>query len=108
MDAIVLVMETSFAIAAFIACILNLVLAEEVVDEETPELTANTVELELDNAEWDHIKHDGAAGGQNKGDEELEVLQDGVHANRERQASKGFVNVDVQGGRSDSGAGRWR
>ena len=40
-NAIVLVLETGFAIVAFINLVLNLVLPEEIEDEETPELEAD-------------------------------------------------------------------
>ena len=49
-------METGFAITAFLALILNLILPEEIEDEETPELTADTVEEEKDEAEWNRIR----------------------------------------------------
>ncbi|KAF2098784.1 Xanthine/uracil permease [Rhizodiscina lignyota] len=54
-NAIVLVMETGFAITAFLALILNLILPEEIEDEETPELTANDVDAEKDQEEWNRI-----------------------------------------------------
>jgi len=49
-------MQTGFAITAFLALILNLLLPEEIEDEETPELTADTVEEEKDEAEWNKIR----------------------------------------------------
>lgn len=55
-NAIILVMETGFAVTAFIALFLNLILAEEIADEEVPELTANVVDEERDEQEWDRIK----------------------------------------------------
>jgi hypothetical protein len=55
-NAIELVMETGFAITAFLTLFLNLILPEEVEDEETPELTANAVDEEHDEAEWDRIR----------------------------------------------------
>ncbi|KAF2718625.1 Xanthine/uracil permease [Polychaeton citri CBS 116435] len=54
-NAIELVMETGFALAGFLALILNLILPEEIEDDETPELTANTVDEADDKEEWDHI-----------------------------------------------------
>lgn len=48
-------METGFAVTAFLALILNLVLPEEEEDEETPELTANELDDAADAAEWDRI-----------------------------------------------------
>ena len=56
-NAIELVMETGFALTAFIALILNLVLVEEVEDEETPELTANEADDAADREEWNRIEH---------------------------------------------------
>jgi uracil-xanthine permease len=43
-NAIVLILETGFAIVAFVNLALNLLLPEEIEDEETPELTANEVD----------------------------------------------------------------
>ncbi|KAB8616632.1 hypothetical protein FH972_025967 [Carpinus fangiana] len=67
-NAIILVMETGFAVSAFLALILNLVLPEEIEDEETPEYTANAVEEEQDAEEWARIKHtDGKGKGELEG-----------------------------------------
>lgn len=55
-NAIELVLETGFAVTAFLALFLNLILPEEIEDEETPELTANDVEEEKDDAEWERIR----------------------------------------------------
>jgi hypothetical protein len=49
-------METGFAITAFLTLVLNLVLPEEIEDEETPELTANVIDEENDEAEWERIR----------------------------------------------------
>jgi cell division protein FtsN len=57
-NAITLVMEEGFALAAFIALILNLILPEEFEDEEIPELTANTIDAPADEEEWRHIRRD--------------------------------------------------
>ncbi|KAF2113466.1 permease family-domain-containing protein [Lophiotrema nucula] len=57
-NAIELILETGFAVTAFVALILNLILAEEIEDEETPELTANVIDEEADREEWKNIKHD--------------------------------------------------
>ncbi|GAB7348256.1 hypothetical protein MBLNU459_g6247t1 [Dothideomycetes sp. NU459] len=59
-NAIVLVMENGFAVTAFLALILNLVLPEEIEDEETPELTANTIDNAGDEEEWRHVRHEGS------------------------------------------------
>lgn len=55
-NAIVLVMETGFAVAAFLSLFLNLILPEEIEDEETPELTANNADEAEDRDEWKHIE----------------------------------------------------
>lgn len=49
-------METGFAITAFLALILNLILPEEIEDEEIPELTADTADEEKDQEEWNKIR----------------------------------------------------
>ncbi|KAK4964009.1 hypothetical protein LTR28_004160 [Elasticomyces elasticus] len=63
-NAIELVMETGFALTAFLALFLNLILPEEFEDEETPELTADVVDEQKDDAEWDRIKHDKSMQGE--------------------------------------------
>jgi xanthine/uracil permease len=60
-NAIELVMETGFAITAFLALILNLTLPEEIEDEETPELTANEIDSPADQAEWNRIRRKSQA-----------------------------------------------
>lgn len=54
-NAIKLVMETGFAVTAFLSLILNLVLPEEEVDEDTPELTANEADDAADAEEWNRL-----------------------------------------------------
>jgi hypothetical protein len=54
-------METGFAVTAFLSVILNLMLPEEIEDEETPELTAATIDNEADQAEWAHIRRKSQA-----------------------------------------------
>ncbi|KAH0357930.1 hypothetical protein KCU83_g105, partial [Aureobasidium melanogenum] len=49
---------TGFAVAAFVALILNLILPEEIEDEEIPELTANTIDAPADEEEWRHIRRE--------------------------------------------------
>jgi len=70
-------METGFAITAFMALFLNLVLDEEVADEEVPELTANVVDEEQDEEEWDRIRgkkmRDDAGVGNSSGDDAVEM-----------------------------------
>jgi NCS2 family nucleobase:cation symporter-2 len=56
-DAIELVMETGFAVTAFLALILNLILPEEPIDENTlPALTARSADSEEDREEWNRIQ----------------------------------------------------
>ncbi|KAL1598842.1 hypothetical protein SLS60_007984 [Paraconiothyrium brasiliense] len=55
-NAIVLVLETGFAIVAFINLVLNLILPEEIEDEEMPELTADEADEPADRVEWDRIQ----------------------------------------------------
>ncbi|KAK3111295.1 hypothetical protein LTR53_013591 [Teratosphaeriaceae sp. CCFEE 6253] len=54
-NAIELVLETGFAVTAFLALILNLILPAEIEDDEIPELTANTADDEDDQQEWNRI-----------------------------------------------------
>jgi xanthine/uracil permease len=55
-NAIVLVMETGFAIVAFTTLGLNLLLPEEVEDEEAVDITANEVDGPEDREEWERIQ----------------------------------------------------
>lgn len=55
-NAIELVMESGFAVVAFIALILNLLLPEEVEDDETPELTAESLDEAENSQEWHRIQ----------------------------------------------------
>lgn len=70
-NAIVLVMETGFAVAAFVALFLNLILPEEIEDEETPELTANTADDSDDREEWNQIQRNKEASSEVDGAKEL-------------------------------------
>jgi uracil-xanthine permease len=54
-NAIVLVTETGFAVTAFLAVILNLILAEE-IEDEVVDITANVVEEGNDQMEWERIR----------------------------------------------------
>jgi xanthine/uracil permease len=70
-NAIKLVMETGFAVTAFLSLILNLILPEEEVDEDTPELTANELDDAADAEEWNRIHGkpqptNGVAGTENE------------------------------------------
>ncbi|KAJ4985918.1 uracil-xanthine permease [Stagonosporopsis vannaccii] len=53
-DAIELVLETGFAVVAFVTLILNLVLPEEI--EDIPELTAEEQEEQADREEWERAQ----------------------------------------------------
>ncbi|KAK3171237.1 hypothetical protein OEA41_003321 [Lepraria neglecta] len=55
-NAIVLVMETGFAVTAFMAVFLNLVLTEE-IEDEAASITANEADAADDREEWAQIKH---------------------------------------------------
>jgi len=54
-------METGFALTAFLAVVLNLILPEEIEDEEIPELTANDIDSPADQAEWNRIRRKSQA-----------------------------------------------
>lgn len=55
MNAIELVMETGFAVTAFLSLILNLILPEEIEDEAT-DITANTADDKDDEKEWERVR----------------------------------------------------
>lgn len=55
-NAIVLVMETGFAITAFMAIFLNLILSEE-IEDEAASITANEADTADDREEWRQIRH---------------------------------------------------
>ena len=55
-NAIVLVMETGFAVTAFMAIFLNLVLSEE-IEDEAASITANEADAADDREEWRQIRH---------------------------------------------------
>ncbi|KIW66314.1 hypothetical protein PV04_05651 [Phialophora macrospora] len=55
MNAIELVMETGFAVTAFLSLIMNLLLPEE-IEDEAEDTTANTADLEDDENNWDRIR----------------------------------------------------
>ncbi|KAF1843454.1 Xanthine/uracil permease [Cucurbitaria berberidis CBS 394.84] len=77
-NAIVLVMETGFALVAFINVILNLILSEEIEDEEIPELTANEVDARGDKEEWARIQPGHLKGS----DEEARASSDIARAGK--------------------------
>jgi hypothetical protein len=48
-------METGFAVAAFLSLILNLILPEDEMDEDTQELTADQADDAADAEEWNRL-----------------------------------------------------
>jgi uric acid-xanthine permease len=54
-NAIELVMETGFAVTAFLSLILNLILPEE-IEDEVVEITADKADDEADRKEWERIR----------------------------------------------------
>jgi NCS2 family nucleobase:cation symporter-2 len=60
-NAIELVLESGFAVTAFMALFLNLFLDEEVEDEAI-DITANTVDDKADEEEWNRIKKHSVSG----------------------------------------------
>lgn len=60
-NAIVLVMETGFAVTAFLAIFLNLILAEE-IEDEAASITANEADVPDDQEEWARIRRGKDAG----------------------------------------------
>jgi xanthine/uracil permease len=72
-NAIELILETGFAIVAFVTLALNLLLPEEIEDEETPELTANEADEPADREEWERIRK-----GQAKESEEGKASSEGA------------------------------
>lgn len=70
-NAIQLVMETGFAVTAFIAILLNLMLEEEIEDEATS-ITADQADMADDQEEWNQIRHGKVEGNRTdveKGDD---------------------------------------
>ena len=63
-NAIILVMETGFAVTGFLSMILNLILPEE-LEDETVSITANEADKIKDEQEWDKIR------GHKSSDEEM-------------------------------------
>jgi uracil-xanthine permease len=70
-NAITLILETGFAIVAFVTLALNLLLPEDIEDDEIPELTANEADEPADREEWARIRK-----GQGKGSEEGRASSD--------------------------------
>jgi uracil-xanthine permease len=72
-NAIVLVMQTGFAVTGFLAMFLNTVLAEEIEDEALP-IIANEADAVDDREEWERIRHGKAAGSDSeKGEKGIDL-----------------------------------
>ena len=56
---------------AFLSLLLNLILPEEIEDEETPELTANTVDEADDREEWARINRSTVENGKDEMDSKV-------------------------------------
>lgn len=73
-NAIVLVLETGFAVTGFLAMFLNMILSEE-IEDEAQSFTANDVDAADDRAEWDRIRRRSKApGSDSEGGEKGEGL----------------------------------
>ena len=59
LDAVELVLETGFAVTAFVAIVLNLMLDEE-EEDEAKSITANEADNKDDEEEWKHIRRSGS------------------------------------------------
>ena len=70
-NAIVLVMETGFAVTAFLALILNLILQEE-IEDEAMEITANDADVADDQEEWRQIRGEKGLGEGAAGEKDVE------------------------------------
>ncbi|KEF59053.1 purine permease [Exophiala aquamarina CBS 119918] len=68
MNAVELVMETGFAVTAFLSLFFNLILPEE-LDDEAMDITANTVDEKDDEAEWERIRRPSQMKGLRKSEE---------------------------------------
>lgn len=66
-NAIVLVMETGFAVTAFLAIFLNLLLQEE-MEDEAASITANEADVPDDRQEWGRIRR-GTSAGEKEGED---------------------------------------
>jgi len=81
-SAVELVLETGFAVTAFVALLLNLVLREEAEDEIEGE-TADVADVRADAEEWGRIKHEGGSAGGGSGPADVEkarpVISENVH-----------------------------
>lgn len=80
-NAIELVMETGFAVTAFLTLILNLILPEE-LDDEVVDLTANHVEDAQDEKEWERIRRPSQIHAMRKSQEMARSSIEGVEPGR--------------------------
>jgi len=87
-NAIELVMETGFAVTAFLALILNLALPEEIEDEAV-DITANTVDDANDAKEWERIRRPSVLRAARKSQE----IED---AKRASVSEPGLISHDVE------------
>jgi hypothetical protein len=76
-------METGFAVTAFLALILNLLLSED-IDDEAVDITANTLDDAHDQKEWERIRRPSiikaARRSQEIEDAKRPSVGEGVHA----------------------------
>jgi hypothetical protein len=72
---LVLILETGFAIVAFVNLALNLLLPEEIEDEETPELTANEVDEPADKEEWARIRKGRGSDEEGRASSDISPVQ---------------------------------
>ena len=78
-NAIILVLETGFAVTAFLSILLNLILPEEIEDETAPSITANDIDAPADADEWRRIRQNSkAVNGVGDGEGEGEKKDSGV------------------------------
>lgn len=71
-NAIVLVMETGFAVTGFVAMFLNLVLSEE-IEDEAASITADEADAADDREEWERIRRGKAEGSDSeKGEKNID------------------------------------
>jgi NCS2 family nucleobase:cation symporter-2 len=76
-------METGFAVTAFLALILNLLLSEDIEDEAV-DVTANTVDEAHDQKEWERIRRPSTIRAARKSQEIEDAkrasVSEGMHA----------------------------
>jgi hypothetical protein len=85
-NAIELVMETGFAVTAFLALILNLM----EIEDEAIATTANTVDEQYDQQEWERIRRPST----------IRAARKGAELEQARRASMSSMNPDIKGDHS--------